>query len=753
MKARILLTTLLSFAFYLLSSQVPQGFNYQAIARDGSGNPIVNATIDIRLSVLSDSNGFYPIGNGTYVWEETHSNVKTNNYGLFNIVLGNPLAVKFQGAVASFSDINWSPIPLYIGTKVYYQSSWKPMGAAQLWTVPYSMVAGDLSGAVKKLAVTGTTANMDEALFEVKNKNGQTVFAVYNEGVRVYVDDGITKGLKGGFAIGGFGTGKAASQPYFVVNPDSIRAYIAPGVAKGQKGGFAIGGFDPAKAVAGEEYLRITRDSSRIYVKEPAKGQKGGFAIGSFNPAKGQPNNFMDMTSKNYFIGDSSGVKITTGLYNSFIGYKAGVNTSTGNKNAFFGYQSGYQNVKGDSNLFVGYQSGFKNIDGSLNSFVGYKAGYSNTTGKYNTFLGSYSSPNNSTGNSNTTVGYLAGYSNLTGNENSFIGYNAGYNNRTGTKNVYVGPESGYHSITGNGNVFTGVQTGYNLSFGDSNIFVGTHAGYTFMSGSRNICIGTDAGGIYYIYGSGGGSNTNSSDNIFIGHRAGIHSRSIEITALGDGNIWIGKNAGFMLKKQLDYLNFKLGLPSVPITNTLVIDNRDQAEWYPTPDFTPDVSSYPLIFGSFSTGLTTRCVVINGVNNHGYTFFVNGSHASYGAWGVSDEREKKNIQSIPDALSKVMNLRGVNFEWKDTLRLDGGKQMGFIAQEAIKVVPEIVRYQNDFYTMNYSSVTALLTEAVKEQQSIIELQKSAMIEQEKQIQSLQARIEQIESLLTKSGMK
>jgi hypothetical protein len=77
MKTKLLLTILLSFVFYLLSSQVPQGFNFQAISRDGSGNPITNATIKVELSILTDTTGFYATGSGTYLWEEEHINVKT----------------------------------------------------------------------------------------------------------------------------------------------------------------------------------------------------------------------------------------------------------------------------------------------------------------------------------------------------------------------------------------------------------------------------------------------------------------------------------------------------------------------------------------------------------------------------------------------------------------------------------------------------------------------------------------------------
>jgi hypothetical protein len=129
-------------------------------------------------------------------------------------------------------------------------------------------VASNLAGPVEKLEISGGTSEMSESLFEVRNKTGQIVFAVYNEGVRVYVDDGLAKAQgKGGFAIGSFGTAKAPSQEFFVVTPDSIRAYIGDENAKPRKGGFAIGGFNKAKAPV-EEYLRVTRDSTRVYVNQ-----------------------------------------------------------------------------------------------------------------------------------------------------------------------------------------------------------------------------------------------------------------------------------------------------------------------------------------------------------------------------------------------------------------------------------------------------------------------------------------------------
>jgi uncharacterized protein (TIGR02145 family) len=140
---------------------------------------------------------------------------------------------------------------------------------------------------------------MEEALFEVKNKNGQTVFAVYNEGVRIYVDDGKAKGAtKGGFAIGGFSTLKSPGQEYMRVTRDSTRVYVNEDISKGAtKGGFAIGGFSTVKA-PGKEYLLVTPDSTRIYVNDGIEkgATKGGFAIGGFNTVKGLGQEYLRVT-------------------------------------------------------------------------------------------------------------------------------------------------------------------------------------------------------------------------------------------------------------------------------------------------------------------------------------------------------------------------------------------------------------------------------------------------------------------------
>ena len=242
-----------------LTAQVPDGFNYQAVARDGSGLPLVNKTIQVKISILSDTAGFHLTGTGTYIWEEQQS-TKTNSVGLFTLVIGNPAATKIQGTAAAFGDINWKLSPLFIGIKVQPPAgTWKIMGSSRLWSVPYSMVSNGIAEGSKVTIVSEDDATT-EALFEVKRKDGQPVFSVYPDAVNIYVPRS-GKGVKGGFAVGGFDASKADPQDYFRVTPDSVRIYIDPNPAKGVKGGFAVGGYDESKGI-NDMYFNLTGATS-----------------------------------------------------------------------------------------------------------------------------------------------------------------------------------------------------------------------------------------------------------------------------------------------------------------------------------------------------------------------------------------------------------------------------------------------------------------------------------------------------------
>ena len=87
----------------------------------------------------------------------------------------------------------------------------------------------------------------------------------------------------------------------------------------------------------------------------------------------------------------------------------------------------------------------------------------------------------------------------------------------------------------------------------------------------------------------------------------------------------------------------------------------------------------------------------------------------------SDERLKINVNTLEDALDKVKALRGVSYNKIDNER----DEIGLIAQEVESILPEVVRDNADgFKSVSYGNITALLVEAIKEQQRQIDELKS-----------------------------
>ena len=104
----------------------------------------------------------------------------------------------------------------------------------------------------------------------------------------------------------------------------------------------------------------------------------------------------------------------------------------------------------------------------------------------------------------------------------------------------------------------------------------------------------------------------------------------------------------------------------------------------------------------------------------------------------SDRRYKRDITVLPNVLEKLEQINGVSYYWKTDEfpenGFDDAKQIGVIAQELEAVYPELVITDAAGYkTVDYPKLTAILIEAVKEQQS--------------ESKNLQDRVEIIEALL------
>lgn len=156
-----LISTLITF------SQVPQGISYQAIALNGSANPVVSSNVGIRLSVLDNS------ATGTVLYTETHTKT-TNAQGLFNLVIG-------QGTptTGTFSTINWGTNLKFLKVEMDAAggTNYVLVGTTQLLSVPYAMVAGSVSNSSKSISFNGNSGNGKGAVYstsEARGFNGTT---------------------------------------------------------------------------------------------------------------------------------------------------------------------------------------------------------------------------------------------------------------------------------------------------------------------------------------------------------------------------------------------------------------------------------------------------------------------------------------------------------------------------------------------------------------------------------------------------
>jgi hypothetical protein len=95
---------------------------------------------------------------------------------------------------------------------------------------------------------------------------------------------------------------------------------------------------------------------------------------------------------------------------------------------------------------------------------------------------------------------------------------------------------------------------------------------------------------------------------------------------------------------------------------------------------------------------------------------------------ISDQRLKKNVSELDHSLEKVLSLRGVSFNWKDNNQGD----VGFIAQEVQKSIPEVVHEGSENLSVDYSRLVPFLVEAIKSQQKEINKLKKEIQESKRQ---------------------
>jgi hypothetical protein len=116
---------------------------------------------------------------------------------------------------------------------------------------------------------------------------------------------------------------------------------------------------------------------------------------------------------------------------------------------------------------------------------------------------------------------------------------------------------------------------------------------------------------------------------------------------------------------------------------------------------------------------------------------------------VSDSRIKKNIINTHYGISTVMQLRPVEY----MLKSNDLKQVGFIAQEVQKLVPEVITgkegdlEKGEILGITYANLVPVLTKAIQEQQKQLEEQNKQIDQQNKKIDDLNKKMDQVLELL------
>ncbi|MFT3908545.1 MAG: hypothetical protein QM737_03920 [Ferruginibacter sp.] len=143
----------------LLFAQAPQGLNYQAVAYNGSGVPVTNQLLGVRLSILDGS------ATGTLVYQETQGPT-TDNTGLFSIVIGNGTVVS-----GTFNTINWGNGSKWLKTEIDITggTSYVVMGTTQFLSVPYSFYADKAGNAGATLEFPDGLENIEPVVLDTVN--------------------------------------------------------------------------------------------------------------------------------------------------------------------------------------------------------------------------------------------------------------------------------------------------------------------------------------------------------------------------------------------------------------------------------------------------------------------------------------------------------------------------------------------------------------------------------------------------------
>ena len=455
-----------------------EGFNYQAIIRDETGNVVKNRPIRLQFEVQqSMDDGLIT------VYQELHE-LTTPENGVVNLVLG-------QGERASdsrFCEIQWQMGPTYLkrlvdlgdgffeaGRTVFnsvpiaeyaksapLSSPWEIDDSENQSALKYSgqVVIGDSTNEnVPPLVVIGTEDGPTSPTAEfIRSGTRNNVINFTSENSVVYDNQfhetdvlNVSMGIlnPGYFPSAGhtFSIGTKVGKTNDWTNPFTIE-FGAPteSISIDSEGQVFI----PFKLYGDQFYshhsqideLNANLVSATLYLGDGS--QLTGI-------------DFKNKTDElnNTVIGTLAFDENEEGYNNTAMGFQALQRNQTGNDNTALGIRAMEYNDSGERNVAVGGYTLYKNLDGNDNTALGYGTLEFNSNGNENTALGRRAMAQNESGNLNTAVGSNALNANQDGNyntsagtgaliytkasANTALGYYSGSDNVSGTLNTFVG--------------------------------------------------------------------------------------------------------------------------------------------------------------------------------------------------------------------------------------------------------------------------------------------------------------------------
>ena len=449
---------------------------------------------------------------------------------------------------------------------------------------------------------------------------------------------------------------------------------------------------------------------------------------------------------QNTALGNASLFSNSTGSGNVALGHQNLMSNTTGNNNMANGYRSLWANTTGSGNIAMGYRALYTSVSSSYNIALGYQSGNTNTTGNRLLFLGS---------NANILAPNSPSMARATGTPISSSGtfyYRVSFV-------LTINGQSIESNLSDLSSYITVLQSDVNRAVQLSNINV--YSG-PYNCTARKIYRTKSGGGatVYLVTTINDNTtttyldqtpdsslttlpNSDPSDSVMVGY--GSTALKANQLVVGSSNSYISE--GYFGSGVYDTAPKSFTLNSTGGSGT----NIAGSDLIMSPGFGTGtglggnfiIKTAPASGTSGTLGnaaverlrVTSAGYVGIGTSTPAFPFQVYVSstveghvNPATGAWAnTSDANLKTNVSTINDALSKIMGLNPVHYDWLNDPVSSGqvGRHTGFIAQQVEQILPELVDTDSSGRkSLSYALFTPLLAGAIQDQQTQINQLKS-----------------------------